>query len=85
MQVSQKKKSPIPGETVAAYARRTQSIGTLSTRGAEVLSSGEWKRVPLTHILKAGESVRPVQSASHDGDPMGLISLVKTLIRSQKK
>lgn len=85
MQVGNNKKSPIPGESVASFARRTQVIGPMSVRGAEVFSAGAWKRVPLSYIIKNGDRVRPCLPASSQTDPMGLASILKTLIRGQKK
>ena len=85
MQVGTNKKSPIPGESVASFARRTQTIGSMSVRGAEVFSGGAWKKVPLSYIIKNGDRVRPCLPASSQTDPMGLTSILKTLIRGQKK
>jgi hypothetical protein len=85
VQVGSNKKSPIAGESVASFARRTRSIGLISTRGAEVFSGGAWKKVSLSYIIKSGERVRPRLPASSQADPMGLTSIIKTLIKGQKK
>jgi len=85
VQVDTDKKFPITGESVASFARRTQVIGPMSVRGAEVFSAGAWKRVPLSYIIKNGDRVRPCLPASSQADPMGLASILKSLIRGQKR
>lgn len=78
------KKVAIPGETVAAYARRLGQVDTFARRGAEVRGSSGWKKVGMTYRIQPNEIVRAAQPVDISEDPHGLVDLLRSFIRRQK-
>ena len=78
------KKSPVPGETVSSFAKRTGAIGVYSSRGAEVLRDGVWFRVPLSHVLRKGETLRPVAGETSTGAVFEVSELLSALVYRRK-
>lgn len=78
------KKVAIPGETVAAYARRLGKVDTFARRGAEVRGPNGWKKVGMDYRIGPNEIVRAVQPADFADDPLGLVELLRSFVRRQK-
>jgi hypothetical protein len=79
------KKVAAPGETVASFARRTGQVDKFARRGVEVRGADGWKRVGMEYRMRDGDTVRAVEPADLQDDPLGLVSLLQSFVRRQRR
>lgn len=80
-----RKTNPVPGESVATFLRKNKELSAGARLGVEKKTELGWESVSLRYVLKEGDFIRIRPAKGSTSDSLGLLDMVKSIVRAQRK